>query len=632
VTRYWPWTDLDIDPVNDERAVKRAYSAKLKALDSERDPAGFIALRSAYEYARSLAQHGNAEYDPDEGDWDDDDEGYVLDAPAFEPAQIADAEPQAATDHQHVPAAEISENMSGTQDAMAKLAALHSGRGKRRTDEMAVKAAFDALMDSADFENILISNQIEHDLAVMIDNAGTRAFFLAELADFRFGWTGVEARFGLEWPIGAAQQIAESSRFFRHIEQRKPRNERERLYAEALGWVEQGPAHLWSDIGRRKRVLDFLEALQTKAPAAYHTIDERKIAAWEQRGGAIGVIGWPIANFMLFSGIIMAAWLGERTNSGTMAATGGAPWAVPAIWVICGALLLCAMLYRRTRLAAVPDFGDPAPVPGSEWKAFGVILLLIPASLLGPPHIWMLVPIAVVGSGALAFTTHPGLRQSDNFWDMLAQRRYVFAAFWIAAQAAFAGSAGHYLFLPTAIAAWALTHAHPQIQASIDTLAETGSRLRRWHLHSTVLAITVTLVVLIVAPVSGNAKAADYLLDGITVTPPVRAAAIMLLLAHDALTRRHIMIPGMQFYLLRVVAAFLLFVSPTFVMLLLIAARTMGILYAAYRDARAAKQSGHAWRDYGDGYAGPEGGGFSWSWIGGAILVFTILRIFLQAV
>jgi hypothetical protein len=89
LTSHWPWTELDIEPVNDERAVKRAYAKKLKALDPEADPAGFIELRSAYDYALSLAKHGNAEYDADEDYWEDENpaEGAVsLSSP--EPAML----------------------------------------------------------------------------------------------------------------------------------------------------------------------------------------------------------------------------------------------------------------------------------------------------------------------------------------------------------------------------------------------------------------------------------------------------------------------------------------------------------------------------------------------------------------
>ena len=50
-----PWAVLGIRETDDERAVKRAYSAKLKEMDVENDPQGFIALREAFEQARNIA-------------------------------------------------------------------------------------------------------------------------------------------------------------------------------------------------------------------------------------------------------------------------------------------------------------------------------------------------------------------------------------------------------------------------------------------------------------------------------------------------------------------------------------------------------------------------------------------------
>jgi hypothetical protein len=46
-----PWDILAIEPTADERAIKRAYASRLKAIDLERDPEGFQALVEARELA-----------------------------------------------------------------------------------------------------------------------------------------------------------------------------------------------------------------------------------------------------------------------------------------------------------------------------------------------------------------------------------------------------------------------------------------------------------------------------------------------------------------------------------------------------------------------------------------------------
>lgn len=55
--RHSPWTDLDIDPTPDTRAVRSAYTRKLKMIDVDADPAAFIALRRHFDQAMVLAAH-----------------------------------------------------------------------------------------------------------------------------------------------------------------------------------------------------------------------------------------------------------------------------------------------------------------------------------------------------------------------------------------------------------------------------------------------------------------------------------------------------------------------------------------------------------------------------------------------
>jgi hypothetical protein len=54
--RETPWSVLGIEPTTDERAIKRAYSSLLKVTSPEKDPAGYMKLREAYEQAKQHIQ------------------------------------------------------------------------------------------------------------------------------------------------------------------------------------------------------------------------------------------------------------------------------------------------------------------------------------------------------------------------------------------------------------------------------------------------------------------------------------------------------------------------------------------------------------------------------------------------
>lgn len=55
----WPWSELGLDGPADGGAVRRAYAARLKAIDRE-DPAPFQRLRAALEAARRMATDAGA--------------------------------------------------------------------------------------------------------------------------------------------------------------------------------------------------------------------------------------------------------------------------------------------------------------------------------------------------------------------------------------------------------------------------------------------------------------------------------------------------------------------------------------------------------------------------------------------
>lgn len=59
------WRMLGIAPTTDQRVIRSAYAAQLKAIDPDSDPGAFVALRAAYEQARAGEQPEAGEIPPE---------------------------------------------------------------------------------------------------------------------------------------------------------------------------------------------------------------------------------------------------------------------------------------------------------------------------------------------------------------------------------------------------------------------------------------------------------------------------------------------------------------------------------------------------------------------------------------
>jgi hypothetical protein len=90
------WHELGIAPCADPKAIRRAYAARLKKLDPDRDPSGFARLRDAYEWALSRAggEHGRPSSDKTPAS-EDRDSDPVEDRPPAE-AELDSSEPASA--------------------------------------------------------------------------------------------------------------------------------------------------------------------------------------------------------------------------------------------------------------------------------------------------------------------------------------------------------------------------------------------------------------------------------------------------------------------------------------------------------------------------------------------------------
>jgi hypothetical protein len=126
------WDELGIAPCDDPKAIRRAYAARLKTLDPDRDPQAFARLRHAFEQALSAAGR--------------------------DPRPAAASQPPAAPEREADPAAEhsVTTEPEGDADSGASTAAPSAASpvDRTRTEHIAAEENFQSWIPSPDHDDI----------------------------------------------------------------------------------------------------------------------------------------------------------------------------------------------------------------------------------------------------------------------------------------------------------------------------------------------------------------------------------------------------------------------------------------------------------------------------------------------
>jgi hypothetical protein len=165
------WDLLGIAPTADPAAIRKAYAARLRAIDADREPDAFIALRAAFEHVRSRpdATFPGAEPEPDPPARID------RDADRNTPAQ-----PRIAESVQRIV-------------ALSALLAQEAPAGTLRT-------ALDHVLASPDLEHVDRRPSIEIELAELITRSMPASEALFQPIIDHFGWYQVDR----EWNASPA--------------------------------------------------------------------------------------------------------------------------------------------------------------------------------------------------------------------------------------------------------------------------------------------------------------------------------------------------------------------------------------------------------------------------------------------
>lgn len=307
------WVVLGIAPTDDERAIKRAYSALLKGIDVDRDPEGFIRLREAMETARSW---GTYDYeDEDEEDWEEpegeDDETGDEDGPgrweADEPAV-----PHSAGFAWSGSWARPGGWFTGLRPPLPLvaddgLAALCARIDRLLFDEAPpedearlreeIGRAGRALLKSPALQGVDTALAVENWLSAAIAAAIPRSDALAVPAINHWGWH----RGGASWNRPAAVD-AVLGRYEDRVWLLGPAAEAHKV---ALGELKGSPrAKLgWFELGRGVKVERFLKLVRHDHPSVLHDLEPASVAWWDKYLGGRR----PPANFWQIVAVAPAA-------------------------------------------------------------------------------------------------------------------------------------------------------------------------------------------------------------------------------------------------------------------------------------------------------------------------------------
>lgn len=402
-----PWSALGIDPTNDERAIKRAYAGKLKAIDVEAEPAKFVALRKRYEEALWQARW----IDDDGADTADDlwDEGFGNEEEDREAA--ADA---VATQ----PLAGIAGDMPDDFDGLADLppieplheaanpwAAPDTDRIEMRFDRIEAllrgdEAGRDAALDrelrelwrDPLLESVDAMRDAEYRLAHLALDHGVDAQFLLRLASWHYGWAKRAQAVGTEWPIDEVGQRAAAENWIERV--RKGQDNAPLMALEDLKRMPSG--RWWRDYFPKRRIAEFLAILRLRFPEGEYRFDPDIVEAWDAVRNPTMPWGGLIALLPLGWGLMLLLTrrdLREGLDN-------------PAFWAFAVAALACvaAWVWGIPRLRPKDGRRYAGPLSARQGAAFAALLILFAGAMLLPPAFPTGVALAVAAIALLPLT------------------------------------------------------------------------------------------------------------------------------------------------------------------------------------------------------------------------------------
>lgn len=282
------WTILGIEPTSERRAIRKAYAARLKAIDPDSDIAGFQRLRHALEVAEWQAKHGTADLATNrlapvqqaaatrKGKRASKDQDDSAGEPAAEAAPSPRLNVTIRLDPPPPP-----EPPPPPDPAIALRSRFQSLLGKRKRseeEEAELLTAFDSLLADERMEGIDYADQFENWLAGLLNTSGRRADPIVPLAVERLGWRRELDAINPRHAQAAVARRAEDLRCIMALSD--PGHQWHEAYTVLTG---NAPQELERSVKVRlaPQIQELLESLNWHNPGVYETLNRARLHEWQ---------------------------------------------------------------------------------------------------------------------------------------------------------------------------------------------------------------------------------------------------------------------------------------------------------------------------------------------------------------
>ncbi|MBU6164691.1 MAG: TonB family protein [Alphaproteobacteria bacterium] len=410
-----PWAILGLPPGADRDAIRRAYARKLKGVNPEDDPEGFMALRTAHDAALNQLKW-QQQWPGDDADRAADESGDAPPAAAWQPvpAEPADAAP----DEQA--AALAAERAADAADLAARQQALIDGI-VAGAEQAAQHRALDHLLAAPALIDIMARDRIEPWVAAVLVQQLPASDPLVVHAITTFGWADLPP--GQRSPdVDRLLRRREEGEFVAEIARRHTP-----LHVGYLALRDPPGVGWW----RRLKALASAEPAQTRQilgladgplPGIADWLNADAMAWWRDYHSQPRLRLWmiftmiPLASVLLVSVLEGAGWP-DGAQAGLSLLAWAAPWGL--LWLLRRRLLWQADWDRpEWQFAAWPLSVLALPLLAALWPPLPALTPLFLLPLIGMAG-WTLLAndrLQPDGWGDLA----PGLIRSLPAWLFLA--------------------------------------------------------------------------------------------------------------------------------------------------------------------------------------------------------------------